>query len=159
MPHNSQLHKNPCAIYAHMIITCISHCRAAMLSGSHHWLQDSLANGHPLPAAPHLPSATSQVLLSSVAGKLKSEISRCTAGEVSTFAGQCESPGEHDGDSSEAQFSTAIQGVACLSNCSVLVADPSSRCVRIIDVGGHCPRSAAHPQTHPGEQEAGRDVI
>ncbi|CAK0781184.1 hypothetical protein CVIRNUC_005307 [Coccomyxa viridis] len=70
-------------------------------------------------------------------------------GEVSTFAGQCESPGEHDGDSSEAQFLTAIQGVACLSNCSVLVTDPSSRSVRIIDVGEHCPQPAGKvPQTH-----------
>ena len=74
---------------------------------------------------------------------------------MSTFAGQCESPGEHDGDSSEAQFSTAIQGVACLSNCSVLVTDPSSRSVRIIDVGEHCPRPAGRPQTPSGEQMSG----
>ena len=98
------------------------------------------------------PSVTPKLFLKNVAWMRKSETSRNTAGEVSTFAGQCESPGEHDGDSSEAQFLTAIQGVACLSNCSVLVTDPSSRSVRIIDVGEHCPQPAGKvPQTHSGE--------
>ena len=101
---------------------------------------------------PHIPSVTPKLFLKNVAWMRKLETSQNTAGEVSTFAGQCESPGEHDGDSSEAQFSTAIQGVACLSNCSVLVTDPSSRSVRIIDVGEHCPQPAGRPQTPSGEQ-------
>ena len=66
-------------------------------------------------------------------------ISRLGAGEVDTLAGQCTHSGDVDGDASEALFSTAIDGVACLSNCSILVTDPSSRTVRVITPDGSCP--------------------
>ena len=65
-------------------------------------------------------------------------------GEVDTLAGQCTHSGDMDGDASEALFSTAIDGIACLSNCSILVADPSSRTVRVITPDGDCP---GHPDT------------
>ena len=105
---------------------------------------------HTLPAVPHIPLSDHSTPSEQVSWNI-GVTHEHFAGEVSTFAGQCKSPGEHDGDSSKAKFSTAIQGAACLSNCSVLVTDPSSRSVRIIDVGEHCPWPAGNPQTHPGE--------
>lgn len=73
-----------------------------------------------------------------------------SAGEVSTLAGQCGSSGDQDGDASEALFSTAIEGIACLRNCSILVTDPSSRTVRIITPDGDCPHRADKSQHDQG---------
>ena len=72
------------------------------------------------------------------------------AGEVDTLAGQCTHSGDADGDASEALFSTAIEGIACLSNCSILVADPSSRTVRIITPDGDCPGQPGSAQNNGG---------
>ena len=45
-------------------------------------------------------------------------------GNVSTLAGACgEKPGFRDGPGPEALFGAGIRSVACLANCSVLVAD------------------------------------
>ena len=72
------------------------------------------------------------------------------AGEVATLAGQCTHAGDVDGDASEALFSTAIEGVACLSNCSILVTDPSSRTVRVITPDGDCPGQPDTPPSNAG---------
>ena len=72
------------------------------------------------------------------------------AGEVDTLAGQCTHSGDVDGDANEALFSTAIEGIACLSNCSILVADPSSRTVRIITPDGNCPGQPGSTQNNGG---------
>lgn len=72
------------------------------------------------------------------------------AGEVSTLAGQCMSPGDQDGDATEAQFSSAIEAVACLQNCSILVTDPSSRTVRIITPDSDCPGQADNDASYYG---------
>ena len=71
-------------------------------------------------------------------------------GEVDTLAGQCTHSGNMDGDATEALFSTAIEGIACLSNCSILVADPSSRTVRIITPDGECPGHPGSTQDNEG---------
>ena len=60
------------------------------------------------------------------------------------------SPGDQDGDPTEAQFSTAIEAVACLQNCSILVTDPSSRTVRIITPDIDCPGQADKDASHHG---------
>jgi len=82
--------------------------------------------------------------------KVSWKVTPFSVGDVSTLAGQCGSSGNQDGDASEALFSTAIEGIACLRNCSILVTDPSSRTVRIITPDGDCPHQAGHRQHDPG---------
>ena len=60
--------------------------------------------------------------------------------------------GDEDGDASEELFSTAIDGVTCLDNCSILVTDPSSRTVRVIHPDGDCPGQ-------PGDNQKGAGIF
>ena len=67
----------------------------------------------------------------------------CVVGYVSTYAGVCGQAGVLDGTAAEALFSD-VGDVQCLSNCSVLVAEPGSGRIRIIlDSSGTCPDPAA----------------
>jgi len=60
-------------------------------------------------------------------------------GEVITLAGECGTPGNDDGDALKARFSTAVEDIACLDNCIILVTDTSNREVREILPDGPCP--------------------
>lgn len=60
-------------------------------------------------------------------------------GQVTTYAGVCNTAGYVDGLADEAMFST-ISDVQCLANCSVLVAEPSSGRIRlVVDSSSKCP--------------------
>lgn len=68
------------------------------------------------------------------------------AAEVSTLAGACgERAGFADGAGPDARFGAGIRSLACLSNCTVLVADAGVGRLRRIDVYGG---SACPPDPH-----------
>ena len=56
-----------------------------------------------------------------------------------TLAGKCGSPGHADGSAKEERFSTGIEDIACLGNCTLLVTDSGTRQLRSIAPAGECP--------------------